>query len=163
MTREDRETQARPALFPALFDDDPESTTEPRQNSKTQLKRMKEAVRHDLEELLNTRQRCLELPRELRELERSVFDYGVPDVTGADLASPSAREAFLQSLSVAIARHDPRLKNIRIQPLDNTDHLDRTLRFRIEATLRVAAGREAAVFDFQLEPVSRHFDRGNTR
>jgi len=158
MPRNDREPVARLPLIPMLFDNDPSSKTEVRPNAKTQLKRIKDAVRHDLEELLNTRQRALELPRELRELGRSVFDYGVPDVTGADLASPQKREAFLAGLATVISRHDPRLQNVRVHSLENADQLDRTLRFRIEATLQIEADREAAVFDFQLEPISRHFD-----
>ena len=60
-------------------------------------------------------------------------------------------------LAAAIRKHDPRFQSVAIVPLDNTDPQDRTLRFRIEATLRVETGPETAVFSFQMEPVSRRF------
>jgi type VI secretion system protein ImpF len=154
----DEEQPLRAPLLPALLDDDPDSTSDPRSSFRAQVQRLKESVRRDLQDLLNTRQRCRSWPRELGELERSVLDYGVVDVTGANLASADRRSAFLAQLAAAIQRHDARFQSVVVSPLDNSDPQDRTLRFRIEAVLRVETGAETAVFDFQLEPVSRRVE-----
>jgi len=157
MARDDQEALIRLPLLPALLDDEPDSAREARPSARAQARRFRESVRRDLQDLLNTRQRCLGWPKELTELDRSVLDYGVPDLTGANLSSPEKRNAFLAGLGDAIRRHDARFRTITVTSLDNSDPHDRTLRFRIEATLRVETGHETAVFDFQLEPVTRHF------
>jgi len=158
MPRDDKQVTIRPALLSSLLDDEPDSTSEPRLGFKAQARRHKESVRQDLQDLLNTRQRCLSIPKSFTHLARSVLDYGIPDVTGANLSTPDRRAAFLDELAKVIRQHDARFQSVKILSLDNTDPHDRTLRFRIEATLRVETGRETAVFDFQLEPVSRHFE-----
>ena len=158
MTATDDDFDIRLPLLWSLIDDDPESSVESRAQMRARLRMVKESVRLDLQDLLNARQRCLSWPKELIELERSVFDYGIADVTGANLASPERRAQFLAEIGRVIRRHDPRFETVDVVSLDPTDPMDRTLRFRIEATLRVEAGREAATFDFQMEPVSRRVE-----
>ena len=121
-----------------------------------------ESVRIDLQNLLNTRQRCYSWPKELQELDRSVLDYGIPDLTGANLASAGRRNAFLEQIASIIRRHDARFQAVKVQPLDGKDPSDRTLRFRVEAVLRVETEAETAIFDFQIEPVTRHVERVRT-
>ncbi|MCC6785178.1 MAG: type VI secretion system baseplate subunit TssE [Planctomycetes bacterium] len=155
---DDDDLNIRLPLLAALIDDDPDTTTESRQSFRTQARQIKETVRRDLQDLLNTRQRALSWPKEFTELDRSVLDYGIVDVTGANLASNERRNAFLAQIAAAIRKHDPRFQSVVITPTDNSDPQDRTLRFRIEATLRVETGPETAIFNFQLEPVSRRFE-----
>jgi len=133
-----------------------EGTT--RESAQARMRRVKESVRRDLQDLLNTRQRCQGWSPELEQLEESVFDYGVPDITGANLSSQDRRSAFLRELEGVIRRHDPRFIAVKVQSVESADPFDRVLRFRINATLRVESGPEQAVFDFRLEPVSRHFE-----
>lgn len=154
----EREIALRQPLLSALTDDDPESLLELKPSPKQQAKALRESVRLDLQNLLNTRQRCLSWPKEFSELDRSVLDYGIPDLTGANLSTASRRNAFLQQLAGVIQRHDARFHTVKIEPLDNADPHDRTLRFRIEATLRVETETETAIFDFQMEPVSRQME-----
>jgi type VI secretion system protein ImpF len=146
--------QARLPLIDALQRE--EGTA--RESSQARLRRIKESVRRDLQDLLNTRQRCQGWSPGLEHLERSVFDYGVPDITGANLSSQNSRAAYLRDLEGVIRRHDPRFTSVKVEAVESPDPLDRVLRFRIEATLRVETGPEQTVFDFRLEPVSRHFE-----
>ncbi|MFO1052655.1 MAG: type VI secretion system baseplate subunit TssE [Planctomycetota bacterium] len=157
MSRDD-EPEIRLPLLLALTDDDPDSQVESRGQMRARLRQFRESVRQDLQDLLNTRNRCISWPREYEQLERSVFDYGIADVTGINLASPERRAQFLGEIAQVIRRHDARFEEVHVVPLDSQDPLDRTLRFRIEATVRVEAGRDTATFDFQLEPVSRHVE-----
>lgn len=154
MARRPHQELVRLPLLDALF----EGEGADRDTPGSRMRRLKDSVRRDLQDLLNTRERCLGWPAELRELERSVLAYGVPDLTAANLASQERRNAFLQELAAIIRRQDPRFQRVHVQSLENTDPFDRTLRFRIEATLKVETGAETAVFDFHLEPISRRFE-----
>lgn len=158
MPRHDLDTPIRLPLLDSLMDDDPESGADPPTSPRALHKRYRGSVRRDLQNLLNSRQRCRSWSKDLEELTRSTLDYGVPDVAGANFASQDRRNAFMESLAGVIRNNDPRFQSVKVVPLENTDPLDRTLRFRIEATIRVEAGPETTVFDFQLEPVSRHFE-----
>lgn len=154
----EREIALRLPLLQALIDENPEKSVELRPSAKQQMRELRESVRIDLQNLLNTRQRCTSWPKELQELERSVLDYGIPDLTGANLASAGRRNAFLEQIASTIRRHDARFQTVKVQPLDGKDPSDRTLRFRVEAVLRVETEAETAIFDFQIEPVTRHVE-----
>ncbi|MBL8896675.1 MAG: type VI secretion system baseplate subunit TssE [Planctomycetes bacterium] len=154
----ERELALRMPLLHALIDEEPEKSVELRPSSKQQLRELRESVRLDLQNLLNTRHRCRSWPKELLELERSVFDYGIPDLSGAHLTSAARRKVFLEQLGTTIRRHDARFQSVKVESLDNPDPQDRTLRFRVEAMMRVETESETAVFDFQIEPVSRQVE-----
>ena len=154
MARRTQQGLARLSLIDALVEGDDAGSD----STGRRLRRLKENVRRDLQDLLNSRQRCIGWDSELEELKASVLDYGVPDLTGTNLASQERRAAFLRELEATIRRHDPRFQSVKVQSTDNTDPYDRTLRFRIEGTLRIESGAEQAVFDFMLEPVTRHFE-----
>jgi type VI secretion system protein ImpF len=155
---QDDDIKIRQPLLYALIDEDPDSASEARRPLRTQLEQVREAVRLDLQHLLNTRRRCRSWPRELAELEDSVLGYGVADVTGINLASAERRVKFLRQIGADIQRLDARFRDVVVSPVDNSDPHDRTLRFRVEATLRIETGQETAVFDFHMEPVSRRFE-----
>lgn len=65
-------------------------------------------MRRDLENLLNTRQRCRGWPEGCDELSLSTVNYGIPDLTGADLASAERREEFRATIEDVIRRFEPR-------------------------------------------------------
>ncbi len=151
----DDENGIRQSLLWSLIDEDPEQKSEESLSSRRQMDRVRESVRQDLQNLLNTRQRCLSCPAEFEELRRSVFEYGIVDLSGANLASAERREAFLAEMRVVIGAMDPRLVDVQVTSLDNSSSEDRTLRFRIRATLRLESESEKTSFDFRMEPVSR--------
>ena len=155
--RDDARVDPRRALVPSvldrLLDDDPEVKNEPASAGRPLLRDLRQAVRRDIEKLLNSRRRPLSCPK--GEIERSVLDYGVPDLTGADLASPSAREEFMRLVEAVIRRAEPRFQQVRVVPLDEEEPLERTLRFRIEAQLMAEPAPEPVVFASELEPVTR--------
>lgn len=145
-------------LLNQLIDDDPASSQEAPPSQQQIYRTVVNGLKRDLLELLNTRERCRSWPSQLGELGRSVFAYGVPDISGAHLATESDRDEFLRSLGPLIRRCDTRFKSVTIAPDENADGADRVLRFRIEAVVRVESGPESLAFDFKLEPVSRTFE-----
>ena len=121
------------------------------------VREIRESIRRDLEDLLNTRVRCLSWPKDLYELGRSLVNYGIPDFTGTSVASPENQEDFVVIIQRAIERHEPRFRGVSVKLIKSPDPLDRTLRFRIDATLQADPAPEPIVFDSALEPLTGGF------
>ena len=112
------------------------------------LSDLKKSVSRDLHNLLNTRTRCEKLPGECEGLEDSLANYGLPEFAQADPAD------FQQSVKEVILRYEPRLKNVKVSLVKNSDPADRTLRFRIDASLYVEPALEPLVFESRRDPVT---------
>src|SRR3954454_17631992 len=116
-----------PSVLDRLIDHDPQVRKEAAQNRNQLLRDLKQAVRRDLENLLNTRIRCVPWPAELKELKQSMVNYGIPDLTGASLGSGKEREEFRRTVQAVIAIYEPRLKKLSVSLRDRADALDRTI------------------------------------
>ena len=80
-----------PSVFDRLIDDDPQGQREVSKPRAQVLREIKQAVCRDLENLLNARQRCGAIPPDLKELDVSLVNYGIPDFTGAGMSGEIAR------------------------------------------------------------------------
>jgi type VI secretion system protein ImpF len=147
-----------PSVLDRLLDDEPGVKREPPPRRHQVLRELKLSVRRDLENLLNTRRRCLPWPANLKELERSLVNYGLPDFTGVSLASSKSREQFRQVIETVVREWEPRFQSVRVILLDVAEPLDRTLRFRIDAMLHADPAPEPVVFDSALEPGTGAFE-----
>jgi type VI secretion system protein ImpF len=145
------------SVLDRLIDAEPERTRDAPWARGQHMAMLRASVRRDLEELLNTRRRCLGWPEELQELPASMIGYGIPDFTGANMASESQQKAFLQEIERTIARFEPRFKYVEVRQTASTDDLDRTLRFRIYAEMYAEPAPEPMLFDSVLDPLSRNF------
>jgi len=143
-----------PSVLDRLLDAEPEVSREAAKSRNQILRELKQSVRRDLENLLNTRQRCLPPPTGLKELKQSLANYGIPDFTAANMASPKEREQFCRTLQTVLRQGEPRFKTVKVQLLSNAEPLDRTLRFRIDALLYADPAPEPVVFDSLLEPAT---------
>ena len=85
-----------PSVLDRLLDDDPDNHKEVERPRTTVLREIKQSIRRDLENLLNTRLRCVPFPQELEELERSLVNYGIPDFTQAAMGARSSRDRMRQ-------------------------------------------------------------------
>ena len=119
---------------------------------------LRKFVACDLEDLLNTRCRCIPLPEELVELECSMVHYGLPDVTGIRMSSRNDRIRLQRLLQETIERYESRLSSVRVLLDEDTDPNDRCLHFRIEAVLNVEPAPAPVVFDSELDPSSSLFE-----
>jgi type VI secretion system protein ImpF len=146
-----------PSLLDRLLDDDPGSQQEAPQHRAQVLRELKHSVRRDLENLLNTRWRCVGWPADMAELDLSLVNYGIPDFTGAALATVGNREELVRTIQEAIRRFEPRLRRVKVELLDKDDPEQRTMRFRIDAILMADPDPEQVVFDSLLEPSSGTF------
>ncbi|MBV9123840.1 MAG: type VI secretion system baseplate subunit TssE [Planctomycetes bacterium] len=152
-----------PSVLDRLLDFEPEVSREAPRNRHQVLRELKQAVRRDLENLLNSRTRVLPWPTYLKELPKSLVNYGLPDFTGASMGSAKDREDLCRLLQTVIRQHEPRFKTVRVTLLSNAEPLDRTLRFRIDALLYADPAPEPIVFDSVLKPGTGAFEvKGET-
>lgn len=139
-----------PSVLDRLIDDDPQVRQEAPRGRNQLLRDLKQAVRRDLENLLNTRVRCLPWPAEWTELQQSLVNYGVPDLTGTSLASSKEREEFRRTVQSLITQFEPRLKKPYVSLIDPGSSMDRAIRFHIEAVLQAEPAPEPVAFDSTL-------------
>jgi type VI secretion system protein ImpF len=144
-----------PSVFDRLIDDAPEAARDPTRSRAQQLTALRDAVRRDLEALLNTHCCCVSPPEEFEELQQSVVEYGVRDFLSGFGAASTFREEFRSSMEQAIRRFEPRFVTVEVKLRDEDDQTDRTLRFRIDALLYAEPSPELVSFDSQLDPVSQ--------
>lgn len=146
-----------PSVLDRLLDDEPEKRVEAPKSRNQVLRELKLSVRRDLENLLNTRWRCLPWPAHLPELDTSLVSYGVPDFAGGHMGAPSDRERLRRIIEQAIRKFEPRFQKVSVTLLENADAADRALRFRIDALLHAEPAPEPVVFDSQFEPATNDF------
>ncbi len=140
-----------PSVLDRLLDDEPANTREAPKSRTQVLRELKQSVRRDLENLLNTRWRSTSWPPHLTELDVSLASYGIPDVSGADLGSARQREEFRRTMERVIRSFEPRFKTVSVVLLEQGEAWSRTLRFRIEGMLHVAPAPEPVSFDSSVE------------
>jgi type VI secretion system protein ImpF len=140
------------SVLDRLLDDEPEVRREAPRSRHQLLRELKQSVRRDLENLLNTRRRCLGWPADLTELECSLVNYGIPDFLSGNMAASEGRQQLCEAIEQVIRTYESRFKTVKVQLLEGGDPLDRTLRFRIDALLRADPAPEPVVFDSAVEP-----------
>ena len=157
MSKAREDQQLVPSVLDRLLDDHPERRQELPKARHQVLRDLKQSVRRDLENLLNTRWRCVSWPPNLDELDVSLVNYGIPDFTGVNMASPGERERLRHLIEQIVRKFEPRFKTVKVQMLANRDEADRTMRFRIDAMLYAEPAPEPVIFDSELEPLSSNF------
>ena len=133
------------------MDDEPDSSVEVASSRSQAVRQLKEALRRDLEWLLNTRRVAVPPKESLKEVNRSVYIYGLPDFTSYRVKDQDRLVRVLQS---TIKLFEPRLANVRVVLVDADNPADRTVRLRIEGLLLMDPAPEHVSFDTLLELTS---------
>jgi type VI secretion system protein ImpF len=154
MAKHPTEQSLLPSVLDRLLDDEPDVQREAPAGPHQLLRDLKQSVRRDLENLLNTRVRYHTWPQHLTELKQSLVSYGLPDFTGVNLSSGKDREDFCKHIQSVIQQFEPRLANVSVVPISSAEPLDRTFHFRIDALLRTEPSPEPVVFDSNVEPAT---------
>jgi len=112
---------------------------------------LKDAVARDLEALLNTRAVFPEeLLEDYPECSSSILNYGLNDFADRSLSSPSDRAHICACLEKVIARHEPRLRNVKAS-LEIREGAVNRLNFSITAMLVASTSQEPVNFDAVLQ------------
>lgn len=156
MARIDNEIRITPSVLDRLIDYEPELAREPLASRAKSLRQLKESIKRDLEQLLNTRQSGDWLPAELKELNNSLAAYGLPDFSSVSIKSPAEQNRLRRALEAAIAIFEPRLEDVNVTLLP-IGELQRSLHFRIDARLRIEPAPEPVTFDAMLQLASGQY------
>jgi type VI secretion system protein ImpF len=156
MSRFDNEIRITPSVLDRLIDERPKETREAPANRQTSLRLLKLAVKRDLEWLLNTRLTPEPPPEGLTEVNQSLATYGLMDFTTATLSGPKDQDRLRAAVEEAVRRFEPRLQDVEVQ-LETSSELERSVRFRIDARLKVDPAPEPVTFDTMLQLTSGEF------
>lgn len=155
MARIDKNKKLRPSILDRLLDDAPHDQSERDPGQHQLIKQLRDSVRRDLESLLNTRYHIIKPPDNLHEVDKSLLNYGLPDLATVNITDAKKRGEFIETLQKILAEFEPRFKFVKVSYIDNKDDTDRTLRFRIDAVIYADPLPQVVVFDSVLESVTR--------
>ena len=158
MARPGFESAVTLSVFDRLIDREPRNSKEAALTRAQSVHHLKESVRRDLEWLLNTRLVAVRPDERLREVNRSVYVYGLPDFTAYSLSNPDDQNRLIRQLQSAIKTFEPRLAKVRVVPLGVAAANTRVLRFRIEALLSMDPAPEHISFDTTLQLTSGEYE-----
>ena len=126
------------------------------------IEQLKSNLLRDLECLLNTRESGSPATAPRVELERSIYNYGLPDFASMSADSSATPARLLRAIEREIELFEPRLTDVRISQALEKDGKDKKkqsleVKFVIEATLRLDPDPERVHFDTVLEMSAGHF------
>lgn len=127
------------------------------QTSSWSLAQYKRVIARDLEVLLNTRvglsaDELADFPA----CSNSIINFGLADVAQLCLTSSEDRNTVCGLITAAIARHEPRLTQVRARLIEQRGMINR-LSFAISANLRALGNDERVQLDVTLAPSNLHY------
>ncbi len=117
------------------------------------LSEFREHIRRDVEALLNARRRFLRFDPRDEIVAETFLTYGVPDFSNEGFSTKDHRENLRLEIERTLARHEPRLWGVVVEPIDSEDRKIDVLNFRVTANIRLEDGPETLVFDTTVEPL----------
>lgn len=136
-------------------------TTQVLQARYADIGQLKWSVKENLEWLLNTRRVTDDVPLGLKEINRSLAVYGLPDFAQFNPGSEIDRARICEMLKTTIELFEPRLDNVKVMVAEeNTEQsndsakkpkLKETVTFQITALLKVEPLPEQVRFDTLLQ------------
>jgi type VI secretion system protein ImpF len=152
MSRLGRQQMLMPSVLDRLIDPESGGTAARRGYS---VEQAVDAVRRDLEDLLNTRRTSSKDVEDYPEVANSIVAYGLPDLASFDAITPQQREAIGRVIEAVITRFEPRLRDVRATLVDPGDAVKRSVRFHVDARLAMDPAPEVA-FETILELTTGH-------
>jgi len=143
------------SLVDRLIDLQPDSRHEAAITARQSVGQLRSAVRRDLEALLNTRAHHRSWSEALGEIGHSIVAYGLPERNAAGIAGENWRERLRAAIEDTVRTFEPRLTAIAVTVVDNAPGAtDRSIRFRIEATIQLSPAPEPVTYDSQFDPAT---------
>ena len=148
------ERTARQSVLDRLIDDP--DHPEPRSWDESVIA-FKNSVLRDLDWLLNARRVYPPAPESLDLVTRSIYHFGLRDLSSRSAASVETRSQLLREVQEAISTFEPRLSKVRVTLLQPPQG-ERRVSFQIEAELRTDPSPEAVLFETTLDVASKAMD-----
>ena len=145
------------SILDRLIDEAPDRGADPPMSFVDQVRDVREAIRRDLEALLNTRRCPTTPPAALSELRDALMSYGVDGIVSANLMTDQAKLKLAQAIERRIALFETRLTDVRVTILKSRTMTERALRMRIQATFRLHEGMPPISFESTIDPSTQRF------
>ena len=158
MSRGEDQKRVVLSVLDRLLDDEPGHSSEAPLDDSLLLRHTQQAIRRDLQDLLNSRIRCVPWNPEWKELPDSLLNYGLPDFTAAGMDAASNPDKVLESIRQTIERWEPRLSGVRIRQTTDNSYFNRVIKFRIEATMMINEKKHVLFYESVLEATTGQFD-----
>jgi type VI secretion system protein ImpF len=139
------------SVLDRLIDHEPENRMENPLSRTQSVRLLKSAVRRDLEWLLNTRRIAVPPDEGLADLNRSVYVYGLADLSALTMENSADRNRLVRQVLASINLFEPRLTNVRVVMVETPNAGKKDVRLRIEAMLRMDPVPEPVTFDTVIE------------
>lgn len=161
MAEREEEAPVSPALlFDRLVDQEPWQTRESRPLRVLNHEELELSVRVEVQQLLNTRcSLTVAQAEEMAPSERSVVDYGVPELTWMNPASRQDQVRLEKVLSRTLAAFEPRLRQPRATVV-SVDFQRRMLEVSVSALLVVGRLAEPVSFHARVDLLGGGDERG---
>ncbi|RFB83156.1 type VI secretion protein [Rhizobium leguminosarum bv. trifolii] len=140
------------SILDRLIDEAPDRAADPPMSFVDQVREVREAIRRDLEALLNTRRCPTTPPTALSELRDALVSYGVDGIVSANLMTDQAKLRLAEAIERRVALFETRLADIRVTILKSRTMTERALRMRIQATFRLHEGMPPISFESTIDP-----------
>jgi type VI secretion system protein ImpF len=124
------------------------------------LRLLKESIRRDMEELLNTRRPLSKALEGYETAYRSVLNYGLEDFNSISPLSKVNAQELQHAVQRCVAEYEPRLRDVSVT-VEGGDLLRREIRLHIEATIPVHPSAEMVSFDTMLDLASGMYSIGS--
>lgn len=155
MPRVGKNAKLRPSVIERLLDNEPGVASDKDMGQYQYLRQLRDSIRRDLENLLNTRCCIIGPPDDLNEVGKSLLNYGLPDLATVNIIDAKKRTEFTEKLQRTLLEFEPRFKSVKVTYNEPADSNDRTLHFRIDAVVYAEPQPEVVAFDSMLEAVTR--------
>jgi type VI secretion system protein ImpF len=151
MARWEPEQTVTQSVLDRLIDREPASSSEAAPTRAQSVRQLKVALRRDLEWLLNSRRTPEAVGNEFQELEQSLYNFGLPDVTSLSWDSARDRGRLARMIEQVLETFEPRLSGIRVVAAEATPGAQHVMRFQIEGMLDMDPSPEHISFDTLLQ------------
>ena len=151
MARWEPEQTVTQSVLDRLIDREPASNSEAAPTRAQSVRQLKVSLRRDLEWLLNSRRTPEAVGGEFEELEKSLYNFGLPDVTTLSWDSSRDRARLARMIEQVLDTFEPRLSAIRVVAAEAAAGAQHVMRFQIEGMLDMDPSPEHISFDTLLQ------------
>ena len=151
MARWEPEQTVTQSVLDRLIDRDPATNSENAPTRAQSVRQLKVSLRRDLEWLLNSRRTPEAVSGEFQELEQSLYNFGLPDVTSLSWDSSRDRSRLGRMIEQVLHTFEPRLSGVRVVAAQAAAGAQHVMRFQIEGMLDMDPSPEHISFDTLLQ------------
>ena len=116
-----------PSVLDRLIDLEPDRSVEPDWAQSQSVQELRDAVKRDLESLLNSRQPRPELVESTEEVASSMLTFGLPDFTSMGMSGVDEHQTLRLAVERTIERFERRLRHIEVEVVPPKSSFERKI------------------------------------